>query len=226
MLAIAGAEVPTRPATARGRRPGRQNARAKRARWTGEWRDAKGCRFSLRAADRLVQVLSWPQGQTDAEAAAARRQVKAAGVLPEERVRLGVLADGALWLWQQAQALCPAAVEPVDYDHGSAHRHKVAVLHYGAPPEPHQAWYEAALARLCWGEVHGVIGGLQRMQPTAAQAAAEIDSTHPVSPAASGAAGRPLGAQGRLSHGQRWDGIGQHVQLPGAPQAVRGLVVL
>jgi hypothetical protein len=45
VLAIDGAEVPTRPETAKGRRPGRKKARAKRARWTGEWREAKGFRF-------------------------------------------------------------------------------------------------------------------------------------------------------------------------------------
>jgi hypothetical protein len=45
VLAIDGAAVPTRPETAKGRRPGRKKARAKRARWTGEWREAKGFRF-------------------------------------------------------------------------------------------------------------------------------------------------------------------------------------
>jgi hypothetical protein len=41
-------------------------------------------------------------------------------------------------------------------------------------PERQRAWCEAALARLCYGEVHGVIWGLQRRQPTDAQAAEEI----------------------------------------------------
>jgi hypothetical protein len=40
--------------------------------------------------------------------------------------------------------------------------------------ERQQQWYEAALARLFYGEVHGVILGLQRMKPTDAQAAQEI----------------------------------------------------
>jgi hypothetical protein len=175
VLAIDGADVPTRPATAKGRRPGRKNARAKRARWTGEWREAKGFRFYLLADDRIVQVLSWHQVQTDDEAAEALRQVKAAGLLPEERVRLCVIADGARWIWKQAQALFPSAVEILDYYHCSEHLHKVAVLQYGAHPERQQEWYEAALARLFWGEVHGVIWGLQRMKPTDAQAAEEID---------------------------------------------------
>ena len=54
VLAIAGADVPTRPETAKGRRPGRKKARAQRARWTGAWREAKGFRFYLIADDRIV----------------------------------------------------------------------------------------------------------------------------------------------------------------------------
>jgi hypothetical protein len=175
VLAIDGADVPTRPETAKGRRSGRKRTRAKRARWTGEWREAKGFRFYLLADDRLVQVLSWHQVQTDEEAAEALRQVQAAGLIPTEQVRLCVIADGARWIWKQAQALFPSAVEILDYYHCSEHLHKVAVLQYGAHPERQQQWYEAALARLFWGEVHGVIWGLQRMKPTDAQAAEEID---------------------------------------------------
>ena len=174
-LAIDGAEVPTRPETANGRRPGRKQARAKRARWTGAWREANGCRFYLLADDRIVQVLSWHQVHTDDEAADALRQVKAAGLLPDERVRLGVMADGARWIWKQAHALFPAAVEMLDSYHGSAHLHQVAGLQYGAHPERQQAWYEAALARRFWGEVPGVLWGLQRMKPSDAHAAEEID---------------------------------------------------
>jgi hypothetical protein len=174
VLAIDGAEVPTRPETAKGRRPGRKKARAKRARWTGEWREAKGFRFYLLADDRIVQVLSWHQVQTDEEAAEALRQVQTAGLIPEAEVRLCVIADGARWIWKQAQALFPSAVEILDYDHGSEHLHKVAALQYGTHPERQREWCEAALARLFYGEVHGVIWGLQRMQPADTQAAAEI----------------------------------------------------
>jgi hypothetical protein len=169
VLAIDGADVPTRPETAKGRRPGR-----KRARWTGEWREAKGFRFYLLADDRIVQVLSWHQVQTDEEAAEALRQVKAAGLIPETEGRLCVIADGAPWIWKQAQALFPSAVEILDYYHCSERLHKVAALQYGAHPERQREWCEAALARLFYGEVHGVIWGLQRMKATDAPAAQEI----------------------------------------------------
>ena len=174
VLAIDGADVPTRPATAKGRRPGRKKVRAKRARWTGEWREAKGFRFYLLADDRMVQVLSWHQVQTDDEAAEALQQVQAAGLIPEDEVRLCVIADGARWIWKQAQALFPSAVEILDYSHCSEPIHKVASLQYGVHPERQREWCEAALARLFYGEVHGVIWGLQRMQPTDAYAAEEI----------------------------------------------------
>jgi hypothetical protein len=174
VLAIDGADVPTRPETAKGRRPGRKRARATRARWTGEWREAKGFRCYLLADDRIVQVLSWHQVQTDEEAAAALRQVKAAGLIPEAEVRLCVIADGAPWIWKQAQALFPSAVEILDYYHCSERLHKVAALQYGAHPERQREWCEAALARLFYGEVHGVIWGLQRMKATDAPAAQEI----------------------------------------------------
>src|SRR2546430_12587461 len=119
VLAIDGADVPTRRATAKGRGPGRKQGRAKRARWRGEWREAKGFRFYLLADDRIVQVLSWHQVQTDEEAAAALRQVKAAGLIPAAEVRLCVMADGAPWIWKQAHALFPTAGGSFGFYHRS-----------------------------------------------------------------------------------------------------------
>ena len=71
-------------------------------------------------------------------------------------------------------AVVPVGGENLDYYHGCEHLYKVATRQYGDHPEWQQAWYEATVARLFWGEVHGVIGGLQRMKPTDAQAATEI----------------------------------------------------
>jgi hypothetical protein len=135
VLARDGADGPTRPETAQGGRSGRQKSRAKRARWTGAGREATGCRGSLSADARIVQVLSWPQVQTDGEVAEALRQVKTAGLIPQAPIRLWGLADGAPWLWKQVQALCPVAVERLDDSHGDEPLHTVTVLQYGAPPE-------------------------------------------------------------------------------------------
>ena len=129
----------------------------------------------LFAEARIEHILSWQQVQTDAELAAALRQVKTAGLIPEAQVRLCVIADGAPWIWNQVRALFPSAVEILDYYHCCEHLYKVAALQYGDHPERQYEWCQAAVARLFWGEVHGVIWGLQRMQPADAQAAEEID---------------------------------------------------
>jgi hypothetical protein len=41
-------------------------------------------------------------------------QAVAAGLIPEDQVRLCVMADGARWIWKQAHALFPSAVEILD----------------------------------------------------------------------------------------------------------------
>src|SRR4029434_5278855 len=114
VLAIDGAELPTRPEEAKGHRPGRKKQRAKRARWQGQWREAKGFRFYLVDDDRIVHLLSWHQIQDNAALCAALRQVKEAGLIPEEQVRLCVVADGAHWIWQGVQHLFPTAEEILD----------------------------------------------------------------------------------------------------------------
>src|SRR5215471_10142134 len=95
VLGIDGAYVPSRPESARGRRPGQARHRARRARWHHEWREAKGVRFYLLDGDRIVHVLSWHQVATDEELGEALQQVKAAGLIPEGSVRLCVVSDGA-----------------------------------------------------------------------------------------------------------------------------------
>jgi hypothetical protein len=65
-------------------------------------------------------------------------------------------------------------VEILDDYHCRERLHKVAALQYGAHPERPREWCEAALARLFYGEVPGVIWGLQRMKPVDATAAEAI----------------------------------------------------
>ena len=127
VLAIDGAAVPTRPETAKGGRPGRKQQRAHRARWQGEWREAKGFRFYLVEGERIVHLVSWHQVQSHTELGEALRQVQAAGLIPEEQVRLCVIADGARWIWPLVQELFPTAVQVLDYYHCSEHLYQVAL---------------------------------------------------------------------------------------------------
>lgn len=175
VLAIDGAHVPTRPETAKGRRPGRKKQRAGRAHWQGEWREAKGFRFYLVDDDRIVHILSWHQIQDEGELFAALRQVKEAGLIPADKVRLCVVADGAHWIWVRVKELFPSAREILDYYHCSQHVHALAQAQSGGQPQKALEWVEATIARLFTGEVAGVLRGLRSMQPATIQAVAEIE---------------------------------------------------
>ena len=170
VLGIDGAYVPTRPESARGRRPGPARQRARRAQWKGQWRDAKGFRFYLMDGDRIVHVLSWHQVQNEAQLGAALTQVKDAGLIPEEKVRLCVVCDGASWIWKHVQSLFPEARQVLDYYHCAEYLHGVAKAHYGSSLQGLE-WVEATMTRLYLGKVASVLGGLRRMQPVSDEAA-------------------------------------------------------
>ena len=175
VLAIDGADLPTRPEAAKGRRPGRKKHRAKRARWQGQWREAKGIRFYLVDDDRIIHLLSWHQIQDHEALFAALRQVKDAGLIPEDSLRLCVVADGAQWIWQGVQPLFPTAEMILDYYHCAEHVYQVATAHYSDQPEQALEWVEATMARLFAGEVAGVLWGLPRTRPASGQATAAVD---------------------------------------------------
>ena len=163
VLGIDGAYVPSRPDSARGRRPGQARQRARRAQWRHEWRDAKGFRFYLLDGERLVHVLSWHQVQNEEQLGEALKQIKEAGVIPAEQVRLCVVCDGAEWIWKHVQALFPQARQVLDYYHCAQYLHRVAKAHYGVSVQALE-WVEATMTRLYLGKVGVVLGGLKRMQ--------------------------------------------------------------
>jgi hypothetical protein len=175
VLGIDGAYVPSRPESARGRRPGQARHRARRARWRHEWREAKGFRLYLLDGERIVHVLSWHQVYSEEEVGKALQQVKDAGVIPEDTVRLCVIGDGAEWLWKHVQAVFPAACQVLDDYHCAAYLHRMAHAQYGQTVHA-QEWVEATLTRLYMGQVGAVLGGLRRMRPTSQEAAKAIDN--------------------------------------------------
>ena len=166
VLGIDGAYVPTRPESARERQPGQRHSRARRASWHGQWRDAKGFRFYLIDDERIVHLLSWHQVQNEEQLGDALKQVKEAGLIPEDQVRLCVVCDGASWIWKHVESLFPSARQVLDYYHCKEYLHKVAKVQYGVtgaglgmgrshpdPALPWQSrvgpgWVEAHAARL------------------------------------------------------------------------------
>ena len=174
VLAIDGAHVPTRPAGARGPGKGRKRQRARRARWQGEWKEAKGFRFYLVDKERIVHVLSWHQIQKDDQVGEALGQVKEAGLIPEEQVRLCVIGDGAKWIWNQAKELFPSAVQVLDYYHLSERLHRVALAQFYDDPLKERQWVEATKARLFFGYLEWVLLDLEGMKPKDEEATEEI----------------------------------------------------
>jgi uncharacterized protein UPF0236 len=173
VLGIDGAYVPTRPDSARTPGDGRRGKRARRARWRGQWRDAKGFRFYLLDGERIVHVLSWHQVQNEEQLGEALQAIKKAGLIPEEQVRLCVVCDGAEWIWKHVQTLFPQARQVLDYYHCAQYLHRVAKAHYGASVQALE-WVEATMTRLYLGKVGLVLGGLKRMQPQSEEATKAI----------------------------------------------------
>ena len=176
VLAVDAALVPSRPHRAKGTRPGRKKSRARRRRWQGEYREAKGFRFYLVDDERIVHLISWHQMGDEQAFGAALRQVKEAGLIPEDQVRLCALADGAPWIWKWVEELFPSARQVLDSYHCSSYLHAVAEAQYGADPARAAQWLEATLARLFCDEGAGVVWGLQRMQPDGEEADEAITS--------------------------------------------------
>lgn len=222
VLAADAADVPSRPEAAKGTRPGRKKSRARRRRWTGGYYEAKGFRFYLVDEDRIVQLISWHQVGDEQAFGAALRQVKEAGLIPEDQVRLCAIADGAPWIWKWIQELYPEARQILDYYHCSSYLHAVAEAQYGEDPVRATQWLEAAMARLFCGEGAGVVWGLQRMKPASDEAEVVIDGArkylekrlHQVDYASHRKGGYPIGS-GAIESAHRFIG---HVRLkrPGA----------
>lgn len=155
-----GAHLPTRPET--GTRSGKRGA--------GEWREAKGFRIYLVGQERITQIMSWHEIANEQEFGEALQF--AATLIPIDKVRIALVADGAQWIWNHFSKAFPTGKEILDYYHCSEHVHKVAEIQYAGDENQQNLWIESTMARLNEGDVSSVIWGLQRMNP-ASQASEE-----------------------------------------------------
>jgi hypothetical protein len=173
VLAIDGAHVPTRPDEAGELRDAPKRYRARRSRWKGGYKEAKGLRLYAFEEDRIVHVLSWHQIQNDEAIGEALDQIEQAGLIREDDVRLCVIGDGAPWIWNQIESRFPHARQVLDYYPCSERIHQVSVSLYGQGVKA-QEWAEATLTRLYLGEAGHVIGGLKRMRVGSQEQSHEI----------------------------------------------------
>lgn len=161
VVASDGAHVPTRPKAKRNEKRGK-----------GRWQEAKGFRIYLLGEDRIVHVASWHQIQDEERFGEDLSFV--ASRIPQEDLRIGLLGDGADWLWKHMVACFPKGRQILDYFHCAEHIHKVAKQQYGEQSPKCLEWVESTITRLFYAEVDNVIWGLQRMKPRDSLAEEEI----------------------------------------------------
>jgi len=161
VVASDGAHVPTRPKAKRNAKRGK-----------GRWQEAKGFRIYLLGEDRIEHVASWHQIQNEEQFGEDLSFV--ASRIPQADLRIGLLGDGADWLWKHMVACFPKGRQILDYFHCAEHIHKVAKLQYGEGSQKCLQWVESTITRLFYAEVDNAIWGLQRMRPQDSLAEEEI----------------------------------------------------
>lgn len=154
ILAVAadGAHMPTRPPGAKGEKRG-----------PGEYREAKGFRIYAIGSDDIVQIASWHQIQNAEEF--ARDLNIAASRIPQDKVRICLLGDGASWVWRCMEEAFPGSRQILDYYHCMEHLHALAEAQYGDDPDRALSWVIGAIGHIYYNETGRVIGGLKRMKP-------------------------------------------------------------
>ena len=155
MLAIDGAHAPTRP----------EPSPWEGKRGKGKWKEAKGFRIYLVDKDRIIHLISWHQIQDDKGLAEALLAIKNAGLIPEEKVRLCAIGDGAPWIWNRVSEIFPTIKQILDLFHCSEYIHDLANEQYGKGTKNAQQWVEATFVRLFHNNVADVIAGIKRMKP-------------------------------------------------------------
>jgi len=144
-----GAHLPTRP------KAGRRHKRG-----PGRYREAKGFRLYLVGRqDRIVHLASWHQIQ-DAEAFRTDLALVAERV-PQERVRIALLADGAEWLWEAMTECFPQGRPILDYYHVAEHVYAVGRALYGEGVRARE-WGEALLSTIYLGKIPTALARLRR----------------------------------------------------------------
>jgi hypothetical protein len=164
MIAIDGAHAPTRP----------EPSPWKGKRGKGEWKEAKGFRVYLVDSDKIVHLISWHQIQDDKELAEALLTIKNAGLIPEDKIRLCAIADGASWIWNRIGEIFPEIKLVLDFYHCSEYIHDLANMQYGKGTRRAQEWVDATFGRLFHNHVTDVIVGIKRMEPRSPEAKEKI----------------------------------------------------
>lgn len=167
MIGIDGAHAPTRP----------EPSPRKGKRGEGAWKEVKGFRMYLIDNKRIVHLISWHQIKNDKELANDLLEIKQAGLIPEERVRICAIGDGAPWIWNRIKEVYPEAKKVLDYYHCSEYLHDLANAQYGKNTQEAREWVEATLTHLFLNGAVQIIADIERMEAESDAAKEQIEKT-------------------------------------------------
>ena len=162
VMAADGAKTPVRP------KAGRREKRG-----AGGYREVRGARlYLLDPDDEILPIASWHQIQT-AEAFRADL-ARIAQRIPQDSVRICLVADGAEWVWKAMAESFPQARQILDFYHAFEHLHVVARAQWGEKSLPGHQWAESMMIRLADAKVTDVLDTLRCMTPRTEDAREEI----------------------------------------------------
>jgi hypothetical protein len=167
MIGIDGAHAPIRPEPSP-----RSGKRGK-----GDWREVKGFRMYLLNGRQIVHLISWHQIKSDKELGNDLLAIKQAGLIPEDKVRICTIGDGAPWIWNRIKEVYPDAKQVLDYYHCSEYLHDLANAQYGKNSQQSREWVEATLSLLFMNDADEIIADIKSIQPASDDARKQIDKT-------------------------------------------------
>jgi len=125
----------------------------------------------LDSDDEIVPVASWHQIQT---AEAFRKDLGViAQRIPQDRVCICLVGDGADWVWTAMVECFPSGLQILDFYHGLEHLHAAGRALYGDGSLEGRQWAESTMVRLAEGSVDTVLEQLRRLRSRQGEPAAE-----------------------------------------------------
>ena len=114
----------------------------------GEWHEVKlGCAYT-RSKESGVEWARYSATLSKSSVFGKRFRVLGHLSGADTCGQVGIVADGAEWIWQEVGKYYPTRVQILDYYHGSDHLWEVAHLRFGAGSEEAKAWMQRQQTRL------------------------------------------------------------------------------
>jgi hypothetical protein len=127
----------------------------------GEWREAKlGCAYERSTSGGVGHVNYYATLATSASFG-KRLKTLAHKSGADRCSHIGVVSDGAPWIWQETGKYFPQSVQILDYFHAAEHLWAVAHARFGHETEGASSWMKEQKARLLCNQVIDVIRATQ-----------------------------------------------------------------